>query len=742
VGTADRVGSGTDTRLLGYSTFYPGYISSAGVLNQKLTPEEIVYLHAALSSSSFDMNAASIAACARGTYGSQIPGMGLTCTACPAGYTTAGAGTAGPDASACTVCAAGYSGTSYSGESGCTACAQGKYGSTLAGNGNTCTSCGAGYSTASSATIGTDSAACTVCAAGCSGTSTAGISGCIKCPQGKYGSATSGNGNVCLYCPEGKYSGAEGAAECITSEIGQYVSSYVPRYIRIDQLQYPVDNNPNQHILNLAELTLWNNGVALNMLGTPVFISSIQYDWRPAANLVDGNLNNMIHTSYNPIWDPDPWVYVEVGARSFDQVVITNVDVFIRINGARISFVADVNGAVPLAARQYFPSTGATTFTFAFPEGIGALGGSAVSSCPEGYTTSGAGSSSVAACNICAAGYWLAENGNTCTPCKMGYSTAAAGTSGTDASACTVCAAGYIGSTSNGTSGCTECDTGEYSAANATECTACAAGKYNPGKGQAACFLCGSGTSSDAIGAESSETCIKCPSGYWSSPGAATCTRCSPGHVAGERSSACQACSAGSCATFDQDSCNYCPAGKYSADAASACTDCAPGYVSVGFASQCTMCSAGTYASARAAFCAVCPKNTFSGDGASQCTACAAGTSSKERSSECDSCYPSMAPTLAPTAAPTTAPVCAWVLRVSNYGCCEGGNASGFMGTGVGLAACQAYCISEAAAAGERCGAVFGALGSGDMSCWWCDSSFTACSPAHSIYQRYDYVCA
>jgi len=45
----------------------------------------------------------SVAACARGTYGT--PGMGLPCTACPAGYTTAGAGTAGADASVCDQCA-------------------------------------------------------------------------------------------------------------------------------------------------------------------------------------------------------------------------------------------------------------------------------------------------------------------------------------------------------------------------------------------------------------------------------------------------------------------------------------------------------------------------------------------------------------------------------------------------------------------------------------------------------------
>jgi len=117
--------------------------------------------------------------------------------------TGTGTGAAGGDQSVCIMCAPGFAGASVSGLSGCTACPQGKYGSATAGNGNTCTSCGVGYSTATAGTAGANASACTSCAAGYEGTSLSGTSGCSACPQGKYGSATAGNGNTCATCNSG-----------------------------------------------------------------------------------------------------------------------------------------------------------------------------------------------------------------------------------------------------------------------------------------------------------------------------------------------------------------------------------------------------------------------------------------------------------------------------------------------------------------------------------------------------------
>ena len=104
-------------------------------------------------------------------------------------------------------------------------------------------------------------------------------------------------------------------------------------------------------VKNLTELTLWSNGVALSMSDTPVVMNS-DYDSKAAAiNFVDGNANTIIYTDAAPC-DPDPWVYIDVGTRFFDQVFVKNRPANHccrdRINGARISFIGDVNGEVPI----------------------------------------------------------------------------------------------------------------------------------------------------------------------------------------------------------------------------------------------------------------------------------------------------------------------------------------------------------------------------------------------------------
>ncbi len=83
VGTADRVGSGTQTWTIGHATdgHPPGYISVAGVLNQKLNTAEIKELHNRLASTS---SVSSCTACPDGKY--SAAGNGQVC-GCAAGST-------------------------------------------------------------------------------------------------------------------------------------------------------------------------------------------------------------------------------------------------------------------------------------------------------------------------------------------------------------------------------------------------------------------------------------------------------------------------------------------------------------------------------------------------------------------------------------------------------------------------------------------------------------------------------
>ena len=302
---------------------------------------------------------------------------------------------------------------------------------------------------------------------------------------------------------------------CTTSGVGKFVSAFLPsrpRYIRIDNLQ--TASLSGCKFINLAEITLWSSGVGVSMADViPIMSTSVNVNsqYGSPKKFVDGNSETFIHTQGNPC-DPNPWVYIDVGARSFDQVVVTNrVDCCSsRINGARVSFVGDINGMVPHAAYQYFPSTSEAIISFEFPEGSGALGGSAVSRCPDGYTTSSAGSTSAAACNVCATGYELV--GTTCvrlacadgsysvtgygpcSSCPVGYSTFAQATIGASAAACNLCAAGYFGDVAvSGSSGCTVCPAGKATYfSGATQCDICWEGTYAP-EGSSQCILCDAG---------------------------------------------------------------------------------------------------------------------------------------------------------------------------------------------------------------------------------------------------------
>jgi len=91
----------------------------------------------------------------------------------------------------------------------CTACSAGTYSASVT---TACTACPIGYSTRNSTTIGTSAAVCTICAAGYSGTSIGGTnaSGCTACTKGKY-CAAAGNGNVCITC-DTKASGCGGSS--------------------------------------------------------------------------------------------------------------------------------------------------------------------------------------------------------------------------------------------------------------------------------------------------------------------------------------------------------------------------------------------------------------------------------------------------------------------------------------------------------------------------------------------------
>jgi len=164
-----------------------------------------------------------------------------TCTDCNVGYTTAGEATGIKHP--CTICAPGYYGTSVIGLSGCTSCDFGEY----AEGGNytsRCKKCTAGYTTPGMGTPGSNASACSICAAGFEASVVDGALLCDACPSGKFSRAGSScigcaKGSfmvvampasnhavtgICRSCEPGRYAQSPDAMVCHSCESGKYMS--------------------------------------------------------------------------------------------------------------------------------------------------------------------------------------------------------------------------------------------------------------------------------------------------------------------------------------------------------------------------------------------------------------------------------------------------------------------------------------------------------------------------------------
>ena len=158
----------------------------------------LLVLHICIHTHTLTVNAAN---CLQGLYSFDGTDTAGPCTDCPAGYTTDTIMTIGANEQVCRRCAPGYEGTS-SGiypVTGCTICSIGKY-TPGNSNGGQCISCKIGYTTINSGNGGQFPSSCTLCDAGYQGTSSSGTSGCSQCSSGSNYNEVAGNGVVCTPC--------------------------------------------------------------------------------------------------------------------------------------------------------------------------------------------------------------------------------------------------------------------------------------------------------------------------------------------------------------------------------------------------------------------------------------------------------------------------------------------------------------------------------------------------------------
>ena len=228
-------------------------------------------------------------------------------------------------------------------------------------------------------------------------------------------------------------------------------------------------------------------------------------------------------------------------------------------------------------------------------------------------TTCPAGTFSVAASAICCpqgsyvtGGYYLENGGNCC------------GAWGT-ARACVQCPPGLTTPASNpllpGSAGCTGRVCGAGSGYSSGSCAPCQPGTFAGADDplstvapQPDCYLCPSGTFSNATGGTA---CNPCPVGFYAHAGSSNCTACPAGYttaaaIQGVAIADCSLCAPGFSPTFTGGGAStltctaVCPAGFYAPRGAVQCMPCPPGTYSLDAAAACTPCPAGTFGSSAA----------------------------------------------------------------------------------------------------------------------------------------------
>lgn len=274
--------------------------------------------------------------------------------------------------------------------------------------------------------------------------------------------------------------------------------------------------------------------------------------------------------------------------------------------------------------------------------------------CPQGTYADLEGSPS---CTDCSSGTYStiveATNSSVCQKCSLGKYTASQGSSG-----CQACPPGNF-CNETGLAGYFACSVGYYSDKyGQTQCSACSPGQYQNRTGSPTCSLCGIGTYNPSEKANSSKSCLSCPSGkYAATQSLSACQDCGKDHFTDDTmpiKSTCVECkpgmtTEGSGATIctpdetpclpgfmrsDDGLCVPCKSGQYSVDGR-ACSKCEKNSYSAQTGSQtCTLCPAGRFGVAdesdRSSLdkaCQLCPPGKFvSTTGSSSCQNCPPGS--------------------------------------------------------------------------------------------------------------------
>lgn len=497
--------------------------------------------------------------CDPGTYTDGTTGKVGGCAQCPAGTFSNTSGTA-----SCTPCSPGTA--TYGVSSQCTACMPGTFSS------------------------GFGAAECTECPAGQGANATR--TGCQPCPAGTYYDSYFAR---CTICPAGTYNVTLGAFSCTAVPTNYYSSTDGTTY-------YPLSSCPAGYACGTKSAVrcpagTYSTGGAATCTPNPTntYSGSGATSPTPISSCPAG------YACGTSILTPcAPGTYSPAGATTCSNCPAGSY--------SNTPAATSSSTCQPCGPGTY--SSGGSTKCIACPAGSYTYNVSSstscLSSCPAGYSCSGA------IATACAPGTYSAIGAGTCSStCPAGYSCSTTG-------AATICPAGTFALA--GAMTCSPCATGQYSMPGSSACaTICPAGYICSGNTMT---MCPAGTYSLA-GATS---CTPNPVRSYSGSGAGTYTQCPAGYGC-DNTGKVEICPAGTYSPTNQNACSQCPAGTYYGGT---------GGTSI---SACRQCTAGTYSAAGASTCLSCtyygtsPNNTpngvakrFSPNGSSTCSAtCPAG---------------------------------------------------------------------------------------------------------------------
>ena len=199
--------------------------------------------------------------------------------------------------------------------------------------------------------------------------------------------------------------------------------------------------------------------------------------------------------------------------------------------------------------------------------------------------------------------------------------------------ACSLCGPG-TSTIAEGSTKCTPCGPGTYAPTAATGCLLAPAGYFVNSTGATSYKPCATGS---FAGERGTDTCDPCAAGsYANQLGSKTCKACPAGLTSTPGASTCKACPAGTASPSGSPICVSCAVGTFNDQPKqSECKPCIAGYfcpvsginkLPKDYGTRYT-CSAGSFSAAGAKSCSLCPVNFFQADsGKSTCSPCKSGT--------------------------------------------------------------------------------------------------------------------